>query len=66
MKKFGKNFPTKCCVINLKKIKLKENFTLLYRNGKESEKGKINTSNIKLYKEVKNGFTYFKAKKFFC
>ena len=62
-KNWKKIFLSDCCVINPKKneIKLDDNFSLSFIGMADvSEKGKINTSNIKLYKEVKNGFTYFK------
>ena len=62
-KNWKKIFLSDCCIINPKKneIKLDDNFSLSFIGMADvSEKGKINTSNIKLYKEVKNGFTYFK------
>ena len=62
-KNWKKVFLSDCCVINPKKneIKLDDNFPLSFIGMADvSEKGKIKTSNIKLYKEVKNGFTYFK------
>ena len=62
-KNWKKIFLSDCCIINPKKneIKLDDNFSLSFIGmANVSEKGKINTSNIKLYKEVKNGFTYFK------
>ena len=62
-KNWKKIFLSDCCIINPKKneIKLDDNFSLSFIGMADvSEKGKINTSNIKLYKKVKNGFTYFK------
>ena len=68
-KNWKKIFLSDCCVINPKKneIKLDDNFSLSFIGMADvSEKGKINTSNIKLYKEVKNGFTYKAKKSFIC